>query len=447
MTKILIDNDRYEFDTAAELGRGGFGVVYRGHDRRLNRSVAVKAIHPHLLIDPTFADRFQQEAQTLVLLENHPAIINVYDVVRQDNQLYIVMAYVSGQTLKAYSQTHAPLSLEQTIALLHPLAEALDFAHQQGLLHRDVKPGNVLLTEDLKPLLIDFGLARILEQSTKITLTGSTFGSPEYMAPEQADPNRRDEVGFAADRYALGIMAYELLIGRVPFPGNDNATLYAHEHKEPPPPRQFRSDLPKAAEKVILKMLSKQPADRYFTCVDFIDALKLPTQPIPQRQTRSLPGWAWATGCGTLLLVACLLGLGLREAGDLLSAGFAGTSTGVPAESTTTNPTAVVKRPTSTDTPQSIATDKLSTPSLPPTPSPTNTPPPTMTNTTLPPTNTATSSPPTATATSTPTRSATPTTVIINPTSLTITETNTPIPLTTTLTTAPLDNSSGLSIT
>jgi serine/threonine-protein kinase len=195
MTQTFIDNNRYEFDDTDILGRGGFSVVYCGHDRRLKRPVAIKTIYPHLLTDSAFAARFQQEAQTLAQLENHPAIVNVYDVVVHNDQLHIIMAYVPGQTLKDYCKTHAPLSLEQTTAILRPLAEALDFAHRHGLLHRDVKPGNVLLTEDLKPVLIDFGLARMLAQSTQFTRTGDTFGSRAYMAPEQANPHRRDEVG------------------------------------------------------------------------------------------------------------------------------------------------------------------------------------------------------------------------------------------------------------
>jgi serine/threonine-protein kinase len=277
-----------------ELGRGGFAVVYKAHDPGLNRVVALKVLHPYWSNDPGFVTRFQREAQSAAGLD-HPHIVTVYETGEAEGQLYIAMAYLPGRTLRDLLAAEGALPLGRATPILGQVAEALDHAHGQGVVHRDVKPANIMVREDghqVHATLLDFGLVKALEGSTALTSQGTLLGSPEYMAPEQADPNRAAEVGPPADRYALGVVTYHMLTGRVPFPGNTPGTLNAHEHKPVPPPRSFRPDLPEPAAQALLKMLAKAPAERYPSAGGFVAELR--NAPLYDRLQAAAAGKDWA---------------------------------------------------------------------------------------------------------------------------------------------------------
>jgi len=273
-----------------ELGRGGFATVYEARDVELERVVALKVLHPYYVEDRQFVERFRQEARAAARLR-HPHIVTVYEAGEAGDQLYIAMEYLPGRTLQALLEAEGALPLERALPILEQVAEALDYAHAQGVVHRDVKPGNVMVEQtaegscispsescispsEVRATLTDFGLVKALAASTALTSRGTLLGSPEYMAPEQADPERAGEVGPAADRYALGVVAYQMLTGRVPFPGNTPATLYAHEHKPVPPPRSLRPGLPQAVEAALLRMLAKAPAERFPSAGAFVAQLR-----------------------------------------------------------------------------------------------------------------------------------------------------------------------------
>jgi formylglycine-generating enzyme required for sulfatase activity/tRNA A-37 threonylcarbamoyl transferase component Bud32 len=275
-----------KYEIHGELGRGGFATVYKARDPNLNRTVALKVLHSYWSNDLSFAARFQREAQAAAGL-HHPHIVPVYEADEVEGQLYIAMAYLPGHTLRDLLAAEGPLSLERALPILSQVAEALDYAHERGVIHRDVKPANIMVQErgqKAHATLLDFGLVKAMEQSTVLTSQGTLLGSPEYMAPEQADPERAAEIGPAADRYALGVVAYHMLAGRVPFPGNTPGTLNAHEHKPVPPPRSLRPELPEPAAHALLKMLAKAPADRYPSACAFVEQLDRAWQ--AERQAR-----------------------------------------------------------------------------------------------------------------------------------------------------------------
>ncbi len=277
-----------KYELLEEVGRGGFAVVYRARDTTLDRVVALKVLHPHWVTDPQFATRFRQEARAAANLR-HPNIVTVHDTGETDGQLYIAMAYLPGRTLHDLLEEQGALPLEAALPILEQLADALDYAHAQGVVHRDVKPLNVIVEDTARgprATLMDFGLVKALESSTALTSQGTLLGSPEYMAPEQADPNRHAEIGPATDRYALGIVAYRMLAGRVPFPGNTPGTLNAHLNLKVPDPRDFVRDLPPEVTAAVLTMLAKAPADRFPTANAFVARLREAQEAARQRQTR-----------------------------------------------------------------------------------------------------------------------------------------------------------------
>ncbi len=265
-----------KYEVIDEIGRGGFAVVYRARDTDLDRIVALKVLRPSWTEDPSFLARFRREACSTGRLR-HANIVTVFELAEAENLFYIAMEYLAGLTLRGLLEAKGVLLLEQAVPILEQIAEALDYAHGQGMIHRDVKPSNVMVEETARGVrvtLMDFGLVKAAEESSVFTSRGTLLGSPEYMAPEQADPERVDEVGPAADRYALGIIAYHMLTGRVPFPGNTPATLYAHEHKPVPPPRSLRPDLSESTATALIKMLSKSPDERYPDAKAFVAELR-----------------------------------------------------------------------------------------------------------------------------------------------------------------------------
>jgi serine/threonine-protein kinase len=302
-----------KYEIIKEIGRGGFSVVYQVRDPTLDRVVALKVLAPHLTWEPGFAARFQREARTAARLQ-HPHIVTVYETDEEDGQLYIAMEYLAGRTLGQVIREEGPLPVERTADLLAQVADALDYAHGQGVLHRDVKPANVMVAERqgrLHVTLMDFGLVKAMSESSTLTSTGTTLGSPEYMAPEQADPNRRDEVGPATDLYALGIVAYQMLTGRVPFPGNTPATLNAHLHLSPPDPRQVRPDLPERVAAVLRQALSKAPDERYSTGAALVAALRAAQPRRAAQKPKPARGRRAALWGGVGLLAVALLAGGI----------------------------------------------------------------------------------------------------------------------------------------
>ncbi|MBN2002948.1 MAG: SUMF1/EgtB/PvdO family nonheme iron enzyme [Anaerolineae bacterium] len=260
-----------------EIGYGGFAAVYKAHDTELERTVALKLMHPYWQGDEGFSERFRREAHTMERL-HHPNIVSVYESGAINGQLYIAMEYLPGPSLHDALKEETPFPLDRAVEILEQIASALDYAHHQGVIHRDIKPANVILTEvvgdGVRATLLDFGLVKAMSGASALTSQGMLIGSPEYMAPEQANPDARRYVGPAADRYALGVMAYRIFTGRVPFPGNTPATLNAHENKAVPPPQQFRPDLPDSFAQAVLTMLSKGPEARFATASAFVAQLR-----------------------------------------------------------------------------------------------------------------------------------------------------------------------------
>ncbi len=242
-----------------KIGEGGMAVVYKGYQESLNRYVAIKILREELAHDAEFINRFRREALAIANL-NHPNILHVYDAGVAYGHYYLVMDYAEGGSLQDLLR-RGPCDIGWTISIVSQLADALDHAHQRGLVHRDVKPSNVLLTRDGHPLLTDFGIAKVLYESASLTRTGATLGTPDYMAPEQI---QGQPVDGRTDIYALGVMLYEMLAGWTPFRASTPvATLYRQVNEPPPPLRQANISVPPWLEAVVERALAKQPAARY----------------------------------------------------------------------------------------------------------------------------------------------------------------------------------------
>jgi len=247
---------RYRLE--ALLGRGGMAEVFRAADEALERTVAVKVVLPAFAQEPEFSERFLREAKVAAGLE-HPHVLPVYDFGQDGGRPYLVMQYVGGGSV-AQRMTHGAVRAAQAVDWLRGVAGALDFAHRRGVLHRDVKPANVLLGEDGRALLADFGIAKAGEASTRLTATGIVLGTPAYMAPELI---LGGEARPASDLYALAVMAYELLCGVPPFRGESAfAVLHQHAHVEAPRLTAAAEHLPKSIDPLFERALAKQPERR-----------------------------------------------------------------------------------------------------------------------------------------------------------------------------------------
>ncbi len=257
------------YQILGELGRGGMATVFRAYQPNLEREVAIKILPEFLVDQPGFKARFHREAVAVAKLQ-HPNILSVFDHGEENGVTFIVSEYVEGGTLA--SRMGAPIQLDYCVRILRPIADALDYAHSEGVIHRDVKPSNILLDRRGVPILSDFGLARVAEGETeRLTQTGAMVGTPTYMAPEQCSGG---DVGAPADIYALAVIAFEMVTGRVPFTApNPLGVIAAHQVTPPPPPRKFNPSLPASIEAPLLAGLAKDPARRPETATDFVEAL------------------------------------------------------------------------------------------------------------------------------------------------------------------------------
>jgi beta-lactam-binding protein with PASTA domain/predicted Ser/Thr protein kinase len=262
MTTPRLLSERYELGEV--LGYGGMSEVHRGLDTRLGRDVAVKVLRADLARDPQFQMRFRREAQNAAAL-NHPAIVAVYDTGEVSADFgplpYIVMEYVDGQTLREIVKTTGPMTQQKVIEVMADVCAALDFSHRHQIIHRDVKPANIMINRAGAVKVMDFGIARALGEGQNVTQTAAVIGTAQYLSPEQA---RGEAVDARSDVYASGCVLYELLTGEPPFTGDTPvAVAYQHVREDPRPPSEVNPGIPPALDAVVLKALSKNPANRY----------------------------------------------------------------------------------------------------------------------------------------------------------------------------------------
>ena len=253
----LIDG-RYEVEDL--VGTGGMSSVYRARDSVLGRRVALKILHEHFSSDDEYVERFRREARAIARL-NHPNIVTVIDRGDFEGRQFIVFEHVPGENLKDHVRRQGPLPVEEAVALTHQVARGLGFAHEHGIVHRDVKPQNVLLDETGSPKVTDFGIARSLNPKDGLTETGTLLGTSDYLSPEQATGRRVDE---RSDQYSLGVLLYELLTGEVPYPADSiMAAAMRHLHDPVPSARERRPDVPPEVDAIIARAMAKDPRDRF----------------------------------------------------------------------------------------------------------------------------------------------------------------------------------------
>ncbi len=316
-----------EFEIEREIGHGGMGIVYLATEVHLSRRVAIKVLPPNLTFGKGAIGRFRREAMTAAALE-HPHIIPIYRITPGGKLFWYTMKYVEGRSLAEVLEERKLFPLNETIGILERVAEALDYAHEHQVIHRDIKPANVLLDAKGRVVLTDFGIAKELRTGT-LTASGSVLGTPYYMSPEQC----RDEVlTGAADQYSIGVMAYQMLSGQVPFDSRSVVDLLHKHCVEPPPPLDvLRTGLPEHVYAAIGRAMAKAPADRFPTVTAFVQALKGPTEistvrlpklwAVRQRMSAKFTGpprarrpLAYALG-GTLVVATGLVALLLSRTG------------------------------------------------------------------------------------------------------------------------------------
>jgi len=257
-----------EYEIFTELGRGGMAAVYLARDLALNRRVAIKVMAPGLLLGPGMMERFKQEAVTVASLQ-HAHIVSIYGVRQIGDLHFFVMQFVPGRTLEGVLRDVGALPIPVVRAWLYEIGSALGYAHRRGVIHRDIKPGNILLNADGEAIVTDFGIAKVAESPNQ-TQTGTVVGTPVYMSPEQCYAK---ELTGASDQYSLGVVAYEMLVGRPPFSGSSFALMRAHTDNPPPPLQETRPDVPPAMEAAIMRMLAKTPEERFPSLADALVSL------------------------------------------------------------------------------------------------------------------------------------------------------------------------------
>lgn len=265
--------DRYEVGRL--IGRGGMAQVYIAYDTRLSRTVAIKILRSDMATDDTFLARFRREAQSSAAL-NHPSIVAVYDTGEEEietgtgkvNLPFIVMEYVNGQTVRDLLADGDPIPIDEAAHVAAGVLSALEYSHREGIIHRDIKPGNIMLTQDGTVKVMDFGIARALADAhSTVTQTNTVVGTAQYLSPEQA---RGEVVDTRSDLYSAGCLLYEMLVGKPPFTGDSAvAVAYQHVSEVPLPPSSITADIPDSIDRVVLKSLAKNRDDRYQTAAQF----------------------------------------------------------------------------------------------------------------------------------------------------------------------------------
>lgn len=255
-----------------ELGRGGMAAVFRALDVRLNRRVAVKLLPPELAFNPSVRSRFMREAQMAAQL-THPNIVPIYTVDEREGLVYFVMALVDGESLAARIAHRGAMPVDQVRTIIGEVADALEYAHRQGVIHRDIKPDNILLDHATgRPMVTDFGIARAAAEESRLTVTGMAVGTPAYMSPEQAMGER--DVDGRSDIYSLGVVAYQMIAGETPFKAtNTPAMLMKHVSESPVPLRGRRADVPPGLAGAVERALAKKPEDRWHSAAEMRDAV------------------------------------------------------------------------------------------------------------------------------------------------------------------------------
>ena len=274
----------YELD--CEIGRGGMGIVYRAKDRRLKRQVAIKLLPPELAFRSEIKSRFLREAETAAQL-SHPNIVPIYTVDEVEQLVFFVMAYVSGDNLAKRLHERGVLGVDETRRVVREVADALAYAHDRGVVHRDIKPDNIILDSvSGRPLVTDFGIARAMDSTgdSRLTATGMAIGTPAYMSPEQAAGER--DIDGRSDLYSLGIVAYQMLTGEPPFTaGSTPAMLVKHISERPIPVEQRRADVPPDLARSVMVLLEKDPANRFLSASALVVALD--QREVPRARTEA----------------------------------------------------------------------------------------------------------------------------------------------------------------
>ena len=275
-----IVKERYEI--LEILGEGGMAFVYKARDMQLERFVAIKTLKPNYVNQETFVDRFKREAKTAANL-NHPNIVQIFDWGIEDEP-YFVMEYIEGNTLTSIISKNRTISLSDILFIGAQVSSGLHAAHQKGLVHRDIKPGNIMITPDGKVKVTDFGIVSLQNEESDITKTGSILGTASYISPEQAQGK---PVSIESDLYSLGTVLYELITGKAPFSGDSPiSTATKHLTEKPEKPSLFRRDLPKGVESAILKLLEKATYDRFKSAEDLRAILLQQRKSLQSEQTR-----------------------------------------------------------------------------------------------------------------------------------------------------------------
>ncbi|MEX2426065.1 MAG: protein kinase [Thermomicrobiaceae bacterium] len=399
---------RYRLDR--HLGQGSFAETYLAEDTTLNRQVAIKILRPQYAQDERFALRFEREARAAAAVR-HLNIVDVFDYGQDGPTLFMVMEWVDGPNLKEYMRGQGQLSPAEAARIMRDVLQGLQAIHEAGIIHRDVKPQNVLVDPNGTAKISDFGIARGALDAG-LTDTGMALGTAAYMAPEQA---RAGEIGPSADLYAAGVILFELLTGRLPFPGeNPLQVMYHHVNEQPPDPRQFNDAIPEGLALVVLKALAKEPEDRFASAAEMLAAIENPPSsddetrimaaatpdrtrmmpgaagggrrppPPPTRRPRrrqNSPMWPIALVAGMLILfaIAGIWFLATREDPAVSDPTPEPTETPIPDATATPTPEPTetpVPEPTATATPEPTPTP---TPEPTPTPTPEPTPEPTAT--------------------------------------------------------------------